>query len=736
MIPDLDIDKNSIYEGLEVRTICILIYAMNVASRNLLSYPRGHPLVLESFQKVEDILNGLFESRNDLMFGIAKDAFMLGEKFLGRKDPILRIVARTLFKHGIIGLKLLKGVSVHELIEFDAIILQKYGEIRQQGGIVALLSKARIKHIQVQLINYSMFQAAEGASTCNNDDRYPESSLFWWRLVRGLLKESLNFQDGSSEPWEDIDPEALAAALNGACPDPQSPPGEGPDFAVLLAMKKSHFKQLAQDQDSTTRLARFLKSLSRDLRQRFMDRFFTSLLEHSDVADDVLSGFPDEIILEALENHTTGRHYIPPSIVDILHKLRKGSKSGAPQGGKDSLADYSREELVEKFKIILREDEGDRFIPLDYQKLLRGIIAAETLSAPDLVQVQELKKTLTDQSTSVTLASVIAHMIASRGCDQVSDDLKLKLRDSCIGLIRSGDFQIVIDILETMQKNAAPASNGHERVSTAYGEIFSGKEFIEEVLNASVRWGKEKHFLIAEIIRHIGSSFAEPLLDHLAEEGNRMLRQFYMDLLLEMGEAARDPAIRRLQDSRWYVVRNLVIILRNLNDASALSSIRCIVDYPHPKVRQEVLQTLLKLNDPMADRLLLEELNSSDSGRIVKAIMMAGKSRNRDIFLKLVGFLKRRWLANSSFEIKKASIHALAEMGNSAALPVLRALLISHSVFFPGKSRLLKLEIIASLAKYPAAEASGLLRDMVKSRSHALVKQAALVMKDLDIRGV
>ena len=126
-------------------------------------------------------------------------------------------------------------------------------------------------------------------------------------------------------------------------------------------------------------------------------------------------------------------------------------------------------------------------------------------------------------------------------------------------------------------------------------------------------WGKEKYEAIRLLIAPDRAPFIEPLLDELASEGSMSLRQFYLAVLGDLGPAVRDAAVARLQDKRWYVVRNLLILLRSLNDPSVLKPIGHLFTHPHPQVQLEVMKTYLHFGDPRATRYLLKELGAARS---------------------------------------------------------------------------------------------------------------------------
>jgi HEAT repeat protein len=222
-------------------------------------------------------------------------------------------------------------------------------------------------------------------------------------------------------------------------------------------------------------------------------------------------------------------------------------------------------------------------------------------------------------------------------------------------------------------------------------------------------------------------------LDRLASEEDRTLRYFYLDLLGELGTMVREPTIRRLKDNRWFLVRNLIILLKNLNDPTILPSLHALLDHPHPRVRLELMQTLIKFNDPIAERIILQEMDSPDTGRCLKAIALAGMTRNRLVSQKLLEFLKQRGLGKTILPIKKASIHALGEIGDPSVLPALQDILKARTFFRRHAASNLKLEIIKSLQKYPAGEASPILKGVENSGPQLLADNARTAMKVMGV---
>jgi HEAT repeat protein len=578
------------------------------------------------------------------------------------------------------------------------------------------------------------------------------------------MNGTLDPQGVSLNGMEDYDPEALATILNehyegggssgaggngedtrggedsggisnsGGNSTSGNPGKGGSGFAVFLDARSFDFAQLAYDEASTTRLNRFVRSLDHSLRKTFVERFFSSFSQNSGALNQLIPSLSDDIIIEALENNSKKELNIPPNILDLLKRFKKESDRDGTDEADDLLGSLSREDLSSKFNTIFKEDELDRFVPLDYQKILHDVVVADTLSAPELSQIHQLEDTLSPQNMNMHLTVVVVDIIAKlEDGKEVPPYLVHALKGCCISLVSAGDFHAVSDIYETVVGKTTLPGKGEDEKQCGILEIFADDDLVGSVLDAPAQWGKEKDFYIVELIKKIGIPFVEPLLDRLASEEDRTLRYFYLDLLGELGEIVREPAIKKLNDNRWFLVRNLIILLRNLNDPTVLPSLHSLLDHPHPRVRHELMQTLIKFNDPVAEKIILQEMDSPDTGRCLKAIALAGMTRNRLVSQKLLEFLKQRGLGKTILPIKKASVHALGEIGDPSALPTLQDILKSRAFFRRHAATNLKLEIIESLRKYPAGEASSILRGIASSGPQSLTNHALSVMKNMEV---
>ena len=189
--------------------------------------------------------------------------------------------------------------------------------------------------------------------------------------------------------------------------------------------------------------------------------------------NQLIPNLSDDIIIDALEKNTKKELYIPPNILDILKRLKKESTSEDSDETDELLGSFSKDELTEKFNVIFKEDETDRFVPLDYQKMLHDVVVAEALSVTELSQVQQLEDTLSPHSVKMHLTSVVVDIIAKRGGGEAPPYLVRSLKGCCRYLISIGDFHAVSNIYETVARKTILPGDGKDMTPNGiFGGVF------------------------------------------------------------------------------------------------------------------------------------------------------------------------------------------------------------------------------------------------------------------------
>ncbi len=714
-------------DDLNTKALTNLVVELNIARRHLAAYPKGHPVIATATQRVLSLLVQVLEFRDEITLGVAKDRLMVGTTILEQGNLIFRDFARILFERGIALLTLQKGLSGPELEQFNEFLSWKREVVYDAGGMAQLLAQHGVSHVLVQGIDYSLFKVAGEGDGSDEATEAEHPFDLWERFVAGLTEGTLN-PYGEQGPADAIDPEVLALIVstkNGWEEGSEAAESYEQAFSTLLHDIDRESVASRYSVESIEKLSRFIGSLSPGLRRQFMHSSFHHLANHGNVAESVLSRFSDDVIMEALQESGQSENYVPPIILNLLQKLAATGAGQRQSKLQELIGTSNDEEMAKKFRVIFQEDELDKYIPQDYQQALRTIVNSESLTVDEEYELTELKSTLASHSVETQVSAIILELMNSPAEEWLVEVLERNLSELCQYFLDSGDFATLITLFDRISgAQAGDDGSFDQKTRDEMLDVFGRLEFVEEVLRGPVVWGKVKFGEIRTVIQRIGEPFIEPLFNRLAEEENISLRRFYMGMLIEMGNAVRDAALLRLGDSRWYFVRNLLVILRALNDPLIVTHLHRLIANQQPKLRQELLKTLLHFRDPEGERLLAQDLGSTNEELRLNAIQISGKSRNPAVFKYLLDILRKSGLSAADVEVKKNSLFALAEMGDPRALPCLEDILKGRSLFSSAMLNRLKAEVVRTLDRYPSAEATRILQQVAGGGDKELARLA------------
>src|SRR5512143_3005166 len=75
---------------IDAKLLTDAVIELNISRRSVGLYPQEHPITKESLEKAFNFLQKLFEIRNSITIGIAKDTLVVDEYTLERKNPVFR----------------------------------------------------------------------------------------------------------------------------------------------------------------------------------------------------------------------------------------------------------------------------------------------------------------------------------------------------------------------------------------------------------------------------------------------------------------------------------------------------------------------------------------------------------------------------------------------------------------------------------------------------------------------
>lgn len=705
--------------GLDVNLIGAVVRELAGAYRNVSSYPKGHPVVVLACERAAGMLARVCSDREAITLGVARETLMIGEGSLGTLVPAARNYVRTLAHHGVALITLRRGVTALEIESFSQILTEKRGGISANGGIEQVVLEAGIRHLEVYSIQYDVFQAVENAPREAGSQQSPVRHSLWKTFVLRLMEGAEDSFLAGLDLESPTSPEKMAEMINSRSQD--SLPRIVAVLEELLRETGGVEQLSSEDKLALANIGEFIGGLKPELRRLF----FNSLLQFCQQQDfsvmEVMPFLPTSVALElytcSLESDVVLPSYIMTSMEQLADAFMKESALAPPA----SRIDPSGRE--DGHEIFFREDIVDTFVPADYLDTLKALVSSQSIPEPSRDDFQEQLGTLADDRVESAISRIILESLSFAGTEQLVA-LKRNLQELCRYFLEVGDFHS----LENMYIRLCGIPFENEELAALKEEVletFHAAEFVAEILNGAENWGKDKFEEIGTIIQCIGKPFIEPLLDRLAEEERLTIRRYYLDQLIKMSGLAIEATCARLGDSRWFFLRNLVVILEHSGDPKVLLPLRKVAGFPHPKVRQRVIEALLSFGDPEGDKLLLHDLMSRDAEARQSAIQQAGKSRDPDVVGALMLILVKKGMSPTDAMEKKAAIQVLAEIGDSRVLPLFDRMLAARHFLRLSMWKMLKKELLNSLTKFSDPLAMVLVRKVAESGKSELASLAA-----------
>lgn len=247
--------------------------------------------------------------------------------------------------------------------------------------------------------------------------------------------------------------------------------------------------------------------------------------------------------------------------------------------------------------------------------------------------------------------------------------------------VRSGDFRRGELWLRSVTSKPTYAAERMPDIEQALGQIATTEIMELIVAEAASAEGEAERGSTREsslrLLDALGRNGMTALIDLLAQEEDRSRRRLLVGLLSEIAKDDPAPIVARLSDDRWYVVRNLLTVLRDASTAEATAAISHAMDHPDGRVRIEALRAM-GASDAGAMGRLRKAIADPEEKVRQAAIGMLGSNRTDDAEAILVELLGDRSAASAD---KQRAVTALGGRTSRSSYEHLKKLAEKRFVF-------------------------------------------------------
>jgi hypothetical protein len=690
----------------ELELIKNIINSMFLLKKHLRVYAAQNQLVEATTSRLLLFLESYLRYHETLSFSVARHGFIYAEGFVERKNKTFEAFAYSLFQHGIAAITIDKDVTAQDLQTFLTLVGRPAAESWEEGGMAKALQIRHLNTISVREMSEADIAFVDGSQASTDNERISEKSPLWDRFAFAIY-HGLNAKNNveAADP-DKVNPETLARMTNQLLGQMSA------ESQQKFSKSLSHYLATLQNEKikpyrstALAKLTDFINRISPAIRDKLFQHIFNLNLQ-PDFSEEFYSGLSNEIIIEILGQAIQEQNYVPPVILKVLSKIASDKTLDVQDIDKlDRKITANKADIVKLFQ----KDDFEKFVPDKYRKALVNIIQHESISKEVGDHLDNLKQSLEEDQQERHSADIILKILSESPDPEHMKGLDANLVGILSLYLETDDYQNLLTLCRLCLR--------HDQKQGQFTQLrsnFSAGAFTGQVINAISRHSRQELGDIETLIIEIGVPFIVPLLEKLAMETNRTHRMLYLQILqkLEPVTVCRE-AVKRLDDQRWFFVRNILYLLRALNNPQTLPYIKPLRHHPHLKVSTEALRTCLQYGCEESKALLLHMLKDNDQKVVEAAIPLAQIACSSDVVSRLVEMLEENAVLDYRFEQKKAIVQTLAEIAPKQTLPVFSRLLTNRNLIHPKQHAKLKEEAIKTFARLDAELAGPFLKGLV-----------------------
>jgi hypothetical protein len=231
--------------------------------------------------------------------------------------------------------------------------------------------------------------------------------------------------------------------------------------------------------------------------------------------------------------------------------------------------------------------------------------------------------------------------------------------------------------------------------------FFHSEDFISKFIDALRLYGRKERegaFRLAKVLK---SSIINPLIEALMTEPDAGMRKFFLSVLQSIGSDVNAYVIKKLNDKRWFVIRNMLYLLRECDGSSHVAYVRKFTKHENATLCIEAVKTLLHFKTSDAVPFLKLYLQSENADLKKGAVRLAGTYRVKEAVPYLIKLVEKKDIFSTETAYKTDAVRALGEIGDRSAVKPLMKVYHSRSLFNKSYLDDLKVDLFRTLDNYP-----------------------------------
>jgi len=363
-----------------------------------------------------------------------------------------------------------------------------------------------------------------------------------------------------------------------------------------------------------------------------------------------------------------------PHLTYDLAELPPGS-DGAPLGAGSTGSRAAHEGALRRYATELAAAPPHRLSPPTHQVF--------SLSEEEIATLQGLLARDERRTPLEDMISILEAVLAAEQEVAVLEEFLAIVARLCGDLMVTGRIGQAIELLTMLARIAV-------RPGLPPGHAALIGEARTRVVTADVLAGLSKLFaagdgierqLLRDLVAALGSSAIEPFCHILGDVSGKETRKVLIEALVDVGRGSPELFLPFLLDSRWYLVRNTLYILRRIaGPESARAALRC-AGHEDPRVRKEVALFFGETGDPAGESVMIGFLGDEVQSLRVSAVRSLSRRGSQAAAERLLALTASPVFAGRGRPEREAVWEALGALVPGRVFPTLKEMLLKRRWF-------------------------------------------------------
>lgn len=257
----------------------------------------------------------------------------------------------------------------------------------------------------------------------------------------------------------------------------------------------------------------------------------------------------------------------------------------------------------------------------------------------------------------------------------------------------------LIELLASHSDDKLRSQEIRECAQFAIEQIFMTGDLLPIVLESLGRSVGVTQAAVRAVLVAGGAPAITAAVELMGRTASLKTRKTLSTLLGSMDDHAVPVLLNLLNDSRWFIVRNICAILGAIASRDALPAVMRCLHHTDIRVRKEAIRSLAQIGGDAAESAILAVLRSSDSALHPQAIVSLGGMKSKKSLADLLNIVVSRDMFLKTLSLKIDAVHSIASIGERQVVPQLITIMEERHLLAAVRGRQLKSSVAACLGK-------------------------------------